>query len=135
MTPHSARGFVLPLVLLLLLSAGLLVGEALRGATVEQALVNSARSRQRAFESAEWGIADMEARLRAHADVPGDVNVSDPEGGRTQATSRLVLSDPLPPGFSANRVIAQRYRIVSLGRSGAARVEVESGLTRLEPAP
>lgn len=116
--------------------AALLVGDALRGATLDQALVTAMRDRQRAFETAEWGLAHAETSVRQWLPLePADPVIVDDQS-RAVVTTTLVTIDALPPGFSTGRVLARRLLATSEGRtSRGARVRLDLGLTRLEPAP
>lgn len=135
MTPRS-RGFVLALVLVLLIAAALLAAEALSGAAVEQALASAARGRQRAFEAAEFGLVRAESSLRGGNPPPAPESRTLTDTSSVRITVDLMAVDPLPPGFSAGRAVARRLRIRSEGRdSGGARLLLEAGLSRLEPAP
>jgi len=89
-------GFLLPAVAVLLAAAALLVGDALRGAALDQALVGAARDRQRAFEAAEIGL--VQAQLAVEGDLPAEALRLVPVDAvsRARVTTDLVAVDSLP---------------------------------------
>jgi Tfp pilus assembly protein PilX len=136
MKQRAARGFVLPAIVLLLALGALLVVDAVRGATLTQALAGAARQRLRAFDAAESGVAAAQGALAALRDPPA-ITEAAPAAGVTSTTRvRLELIETMTAGYSANRVLAQRFRVQSTGRAArGAQVSVEAGFTRRIAAP
>lgn len=133
---RAHRGFLLPIVTVLLVAAAWLVADALRGATIDQALAAAARERQRAFEAAQYGLAHVETAVQEQREPQISVPLPFDAVSQAVVTNEIVGVDPLPLGFSAGSVVAQLLRVRSDGiTSSGARVSLELGLTRLQPVP
>jgi hypothetical protein len=136
MSSRIARGFALPIALMLATAIALVAADAISGASTATTLALRARLRQRAFDAAETGVARTLAALDAgespsasHTMALGD---GDASGERARVDVRLDLVDALPEGFSAGVVSAQRYTVTSEGRVDAGTsLVVEAGVTRL----
>jgi len=132
----SARGFLLPLVAVLLTAAAALVLDGLRGAALDQALATSLRERQRGFEAAEIGLAEAQVRLSASPLLPREETVRVDDASSALVVSETVERDALPEGFSAGRLVAHRLRVRSTGSTArGTRITLEAGFTRLESLP
>ena len=116
-------GFALPIALILAAAMALLAADALLGASTASAAAGSARLRQRAFDAAETGLARTLASLDADVVPPDSQTMSLTEGATAEVYTRLDGVDSLVEGFSAGRVSAERYSIVTRGRSNALQSE------------
>ena len=114
---HCRKGFVLPLVLGIVLLAGLLAVQAAIESGNTALLATQRQLHQRTFELAESGIAAVVHQLESGAQ-PAGVQVlrsadtpSDSSTVETTTTSRQFL----PEGFSADRIAETEYEIRSTG--------------------
>ena len=130
----AARGFTLPLVLVLLLIVAAFSASALDEAVTNRALSTSRLAQQRAFLAAASGLNLAAAALRQDAAWPQEYPLPSPDHVRVEMLR--TLRNPLPPGYSSGRFAEQFYELHSTGRStrGARSVQVQ-GLRRMEPVP
>jgi type II secretory pathway pseudopilin PulG len=128
----AARGFTLPLVLVLLLIVAAFSASALDEAMTNRALSTSRLAQQRAFLAAASGLNLAAATLRQDNSLPQEYPLPSPD--QVQVEMRRTLRNPLPPGYSSGRFAEQFYELRSTGRSmrGARSVQVQ-GLRRVEP--
>ena len=134
-TPESsgaARGFTLPLVLVLMLIVAAFSASALDEAVTNRALSTSRLAQQRAFLAAASGLNLAAAALRHDAAPPQEYPLPAPDHVRVEM--RRTLRNPLPTGYSSGHFAEQFYELQSTGRStrGARSVQVQ-GLRRVEP--
>jgi hypothetical protein len=128
----AARGFTLPLVLVLVLIVAAFSVSALDEAVTNRALSSARLAQQRAFHAASSGLTLAAAALRQDAAWPQEYPLPDPDHVRVEM--RRTQRNLLPPGYSAGYFVEQFYELRSTGRSmrGARSVQVQ-GLRRVEP--
>ena len=117
---------------------GLLAAAALQDASLARTLATTRMLHQRAFTAGEIGLARVAAELALPgAAVPRPARFSLPahttDGAETSVAETATI--PLPPGFSAGRVVERLFEVRSTGWSarGTRVVQVE-GLYRRELA-
>jgi len=112
-------GFVLPVVLGIILLAGLFAVQATGEAGGTTMLATQRQLQQRAFEAAESGVIAVVDQLGAGAEPAALQTLrsaganADSSSVTTTITARLTL----PDGFSAGRVAETEYQIQSQGHS------------------
>jgi len=127
-----ARGFTLPLVLVLLLIVAAFSASALDEAVTNRALSTARLAQQRSFLAAASGLNLAAAALQRDTSWPQEYPLPSPD--RVRVEMRRTLRRPLPPGYTIGRFVEQFYELSSTGRStrGAQSVQVQ-GLRRVEP--
>jgi len=135
-TPPAAKGYTLPVVLVLILIVAAFCASALDEAVTNRALAGARLAQQRAFLAASAGLQ------LAMADLPNDAPLITSREfplaspvDHVRVETRRTLSNPLPAGFSAGRFVERYYELQSEGRSlrGARSVQAQ-GLRRIEAA-
>jgi Tfp pilus assembly protein PilX len=131
---HTKAGFVLPVVLGIVLIAGLLAVQAAIESGSTTLLATQRQLHQRAFELAESGIAAALIQLESGA---GPVDTQTLRSAETSSDSSTVETtitarQTLPEGFSADRIAETAYEIRSTGH-GARRsnITVVQGVRQL----
>jgi len=129
-------GFVLPVVLGIILLAGLFAMHATTDAGTTMLLANQRQLQQAAFEAAESGAVAVAEQLAAGA-APQPVQHLDsgtpdrPVTVQTVVTARMMTA----AGFSAGRVSSTDYEIRSTGRSvRRSEVTIVEGLRQMRAA-
>jgi hypothetical protein len=128
----AARGFTLPLVLVLLLIVAAFSASAFDEAVTNRALSSARLAQQRAFLAAASGLNLATATLQQDAAWPQEYPLPPPDHVRVEM--QRTLRNPLPPGYSNGHFAEQFYELRSTGRStrGARSVQVQ-GLRLVEP--
>jgi Tfp pilus assembly protein PilX len=120
-------GFVLPMVLGIILLAGLFAVAAFLESGSAALLSTRRQLHQSAFEAAETGIAILMDQLNAGVE-PARMQTLDPAAlasGSSTVQTTITTRTELAEGFSAGRIIETDYEISSAGhsaRSGDVRV-------------
>ena len=129
---RPARGFTLPLVLVLLLIVAAFSASALDEAMTNRALSTARLAQQRAFLAAASGLNLAAAALQRDTAWPEEYPLPAPDHVRVEM--RRTLRRPLPQGYTIGRFAEQFYELRSTGHStrGAQSVQVQ-GLRRVEP--
>ena len=127
-----ARGFTLPLVLVLLLIVAAFSASALDEAVTNRALSTARLAQQRSFLAAASGLTLAADALQRDPFWPQQYPLPAPD--RVSVEMRRGLRRPLPQGYTIGRFAEQFYELRSTGRSarGAQSVQVQ-GLRRVEP--
>ncbi|HYP79317.1 MAG TPA: hypothetical protein VEQ17_03455 [Steroidobacteraceae bacterium] len=127
-----ARGFTLPLVLVLLLIVAAFSASALDEAVTNRTLSTARLAQQRAFLAAASGLNLAAGALQRDTSWPQEYPL--PASDRVRVEMRRMLRRPLPQGYTIGRFAEQFYELRSTGRStrGARSVQVQ-GLRRVEP--
>ena len=135
MTRRAHRGFVLPVVAVLLGMAALLLADALGLGAHTSALASRELLRTQAQEGAEAGLAAAATELAAHAVPRTRRHLQRDDGVRVDVALYLDLVESLPAGYSAGRLKREHYRVESIatGERGS-RLTLEAGLSRLTAA-
>jgi hypothetical protein len=136
-TVSARAGFVLPVVLGIVLLAGLFAVQAAIESGSTALLATQRQLHQRTFELAERGIAAALDQLGSGTAPAGPqilrsaVAASDSSNVTIAATAHLAL----PQGFSAGRIVETTYEIRSTGRSArGSNVTVVQGVRQLRDA-
>lgn len=128
---RASPGFILPVVLGIILIAGLLAVNAATDLGSDTMLATHRVLHQRAFEAAERGIAVALGELRAGRTPAASQILPTPGMPLDSTTVEFATADAalLPTGFSAGRVVESYHEIRSTGRSArAARVTLVQGV-------
>jgi Tfp pilus assembly protein PilX len=137
MRAEQHRGFVLPIVLGLLLVAGIFAATALADATLDRALATTRLLHQRAFEAAERGVRTVFDELaNGVTPVPGprQLPAEATPTDSTEVTVVAVTRGLMPEGYSAGRFIEQVDELRSIGRSARNTQVIQvQGLRSLQP--
>jgi hypothetical protein len=132
MRPIADSGFILPTILTLLAISSLIVIAALGEAATSAAFASRLRLRHQVFDAAETGLNVTWNELAAGADPASVSELREPGEPNLSIRTFLDAVERLPTGYSANLVLAQRYRIQSVAEGvGGARASLEMGVTRL----
>lgn len=124
-------GFVLPVVLGILLVAGLFASQLAADLGSQRLLATHRLLHQRAFEAAEYGLSQAMQQLRSgivppasqHLVLPGHPTDS------VQVLHAITAQDALPAGFSTGHVSETFHEIRSTGYSlRGARVTLVQGV-------
>jgi len=133
----NRRGFVLPVVLGIILLAGLFAVQATLESGSATLLASRRQLHQRAFEAAESGIAEVMNQLNAGVE-PATVQTMDTAGtssGSWTTQTTITARTPLVDGFSAGRIVETNYEIQSAGHSiRGGEVRVAQGIRQLRSA-
>lgn len=133
-TPDARAGFVLPVVLGIVLLAGLLAVQAAIESGSTTLLATQRQLHQRTFELAESGIAAVLLQLESGAKPPGIQTLRSAETTSDSSTVETTITarQTLPAGFSAGRVVETTYEIRSTGHgTRASNVTVVQGVRQL----
>jgi Tfp pilus assembly protein PilX len=115
----TRAGFVLPVVLGIILLAGLFAVQATMESGSATLLATQRQLHQNAFEAAESGVIAAINQLGSGiepATVQTSSSTAAPSGSSTVQTT-MVARLTLPSGFSADRVVETQYEIRSTGHS------------------
>jgi hypothetical protein len=127
-------GFALPVVLGMVLIMGILAATSLADTGSQQALATSRNFHQRAFEQANAGLARAMVELDANT-LSTSVRrypATTPTDG-SEVTASLAAAQPMPHGFSSERIAEKHYELKAVGWSARnAQVELVQGVTRME---
>jgi len=136
--PRRRDGFALLLVLALVAVIGLYAAATLRDALLGTLLAGTRVRQQRAFVLAELGIDDALQELAAGTAVADYTRELHPLPDASESVTvelRAVSTTALPMGFSAGRLVAQRFELHSTGHAArGARVTQVQGVLRVLPA-
>jgi Tfp pilus assembly protein PilX len=131
---NAKAGFVLPVVLGIVLLAGLFAVQAAIESGSTLLLATQRQLHQRTFEAAERGIAAALQQLESGAEpTPTQVlrSADVPADSSTVATT-VTARQTLPEGFSAGRVVETSYEIRSTGHGArSSSVTVVQGVRQL----
>jgi Tfp pilus assembly protein PilX len=132
---HLRQGFVLPVVMGLIVIAGLVALHAATGLGTQSVLATTRLLHQRAFEAGESGVVAAIEQLAAGEDPPAlQVRASAAVAAdRAQVSFTHVASVSLPEGHSAGRIVESHDEIRSEGQSARnARVAIVQGIRRTQ---
>jgi Tfp pilus assembly protein PilX len=134
---RTKAGFVLPVVLGIVLIAGLLAVEAAVESGSTTLLATQRQLHQRAFELAESGITAAMLQLESGAEPTGTQTLRSAEASSDSSTvaTTITARQALPEGFSAGRVMETTYEIRSTGHGArGSNVTVVQGVRQLRTA-
>lgn len=135
---HARRGFVLPVVLGIILLAGLFAVHAATELGSTTLLASQRLLHQRAFEAGESGLAAAMAELRDGRTPASStqLRISGAAGYTATVNSSVIRSTDLSSGFSAGRIVETDYELRSMGHSArGAEVVIVQGARQRHGAP